>query len=98
MTLDDFRDVEADFLNWIEEEFENQLDYYVDILSLLIWQILIFRFAFMFNRASGMLSDLISMAFNYNVCLGIKNKNNFIQFYYCNSTSHVCIVPLDSGL
>jgi hypothetical protein len=41
------------------------LDYYVDILSLLIWQILIFRFAFMFNRASGMLSDLISMAFNF---------------------------------
>jgi hypothetical protein len=29
-------DVEVDFLNWIEDEFENQLDYYVDILSLLI--------------------------------------------------------------
>lgn len=58
-------DVEVDFLNQIEDEFENQLDYYVDILSLLIWQILIFRFAFMFNRASGMLFDLISMAVNF---------------------------------
>ncbi len=34
MSLDDFRDVEANFLNHIEEEFENQLDHYVELIDI----------------------------------------------------------------
>jgi hypothetical protein len=32
--LDDFRDVEAKFLDHIEKEFENQLDHYVELIDI----------------------------------------------------------------
>jgi hypothetical protein len=34
MSLDDFGDVEANFLDHIEEEFENQLDHYVELVGM----------------------------------------------------------------
>ncbi len=32
--LDDFGDIEANFLDHIEEEFENQFDHYVELIDI----------------------------------------------------------------
>ncbi len=34
MSFDDLAGVETNFLNHIEEEFENQLDHYVDLVDM----------------------------------------------------------------
>jgi hypothetical protein len=34
VSLDDFRDVEANLLDHIEEEFENQLDHHVELIDI----------------------------------------------------------------
>jgi hypothetical protein len=34
VSLDDFGDVEANFLDHIEEEFENQLDHHVELIDI----------------------------------------------------------------
>jgi len=34
VSFDDFGDVEANFLDHIEEEFENQLDLYVELIDI----------------------------------------------------------------
>jgi hypothetical protein len=41
-SLDDLEDVKANFLNQIEEEFENQLDHYIEFVDMAY-------FAFMFK-------------------------------------------------
>jgi hypothetical protein len=33
-SLNDFEDIEANFLNHIEKEFENQLDHYVELIDI----------------------------------------------------------------
>ncbi len=34
VSLDDFGEVEANFLNQFEQEFENQLDHYVELIDI----------------------------------------------------------------
>jgi len=61
-SLDDFGDVKIDFLDHIEKEFEDQLFHYIMLVDMAIFY---FKFAFMFSRASGKLSNLISMASHF---------------------------------
>jgi hypothetical protein len=66
-------DVKPNFLNQIEEEFENQLDRYVEFVDMTY-------FASMFSKASDMWTNLISMASHFRFFLIIKLKYLYIIF------------------
>jgi hypothetical protein len=67
VSLDDFGEVEANFLDHIEEEFENQLDTMLNSLTL---HILLFR-SFLCLISKLHVVNLISMVFH--LCM-LKNK------------------------
>ncbi len=85
------RMLEIDFLYQIEEDFENQLYHYFELIDMAYLNL---RFAFMFSKTIGMLSNFISMTFRFMYVYKLEIKYIFVQLYCCDLTSHVCITIL----
>jgi len=70
VSLDDFGEVETNFLDRIEEEFENQLFHYVEFIEIAYFDFYIF---FMFNKQVACCQFDFN-GFSFYVCLKIKNE------------------------
>ncbi len=70
VSFDDFGDVETNFLNHIEKEFENQLDHYVELVDMTNFD---FQICIYVQQSKWHVVQFDFNGFSFYVCLGIKN-------------------------